>query len=123
MGYLAIRFNRARLIAFGEVILALSCFMTAAPYFIYGPATHLLSSSEHAQANEHLFGGSYKNLTQFSMCSPDAEPKECKNNGSGSSSATVWPAVGFLLFGSFMRGLGYTCYIVIGLPYLDDNSK
>lgn len=67
------------------------------------------------------------------MCSPDAEPEECKGSGStfagslgaeaSSTSATIWPAVGFLLFGSFMRGLGYTCYIVIGLPYLDDNSK
>ena len=79
------------------------------PYAIYGPGTHLLS-------DQTLL--SKANSTNFEMCSTaDGTAFDCAS-GRG---ATVWTAVFFLILGSFARGLGYTCYFVIGFPYLDDN--
>ena len=51
------------------------------------------------------------------MCDVDGRVYEC-GNGEG---ATIWMAVVLLFIGSFFRGIGFTCYFVIGLPYLDDN--
>ena len=106
---MGVRYNRARLIGCGELILAFGSFLTASPYFIYGPAKHLLSSSL-----------SSSNGTNFEMCSAiDYSTESCDNN----QGATVWPAVIILVLGSWFRGMGYTCYFVVGLPYLDDNIK
>ena len=118
------RVNRARLIASGEVMLALSCFVTAAPYFIYGPGTHLLDKQLPQSAAFGGLGSGFLNkTTNLQFCADtDKHAEECAAGGLAAS-ATVWPAVACLLFGSFMRGLGYTCYVVVGLPYLDDNSK
>ncbi|CAG2102310.1 unnamed protein product [Medioppia subpectinata] len=45
IGYLADRVHRPRLIAICNLIVAFSCYLAAAPYFIYGPGVHLLSLS------------------------------------------------------------------------------
>jgi len=123
VGYLAVRYNRARLIAFGELFLAAGCFVCAAPYFIYGPALHFLDS-------DITSGSMFGNLTGSSgmqMCQAfngtgssllgTADDPAC-SNGRGN---TVWPAENFLVCGSFFRGIGIPCYFVIGIPYLDDN--
>lgn len=103
------RYNRARLIGIGELVLAFGSFLTASPYFIYGPGTHLLDASP-LQA---------RNGTNFEMCPADHSLEHCENN----ESATVWLAVVIFILGSWFRGMGYTCYFVVGLPYLDDNIK
>ncbi|OTF72312.1 hypothetical protein BLA29_013060 [Euroglyphus maynei] len=41
VGYLGSKYNRSRLIAVGELIVAFSCILSATPYFIYGTAPHL----------------------------------------------------------------------------------
>jgi len=112
---LGVRFNRARLIAIGEVILSISCFLTASPFFIYGSAKHLAIDE---YGDESHFDLLQSNETRFEMCTTDNDPMHNCAKGEG---ATVWPAVVMLILGSFARGLGYTCYFVIGFPYLDDN--
>lgn len=36
-------------------------------------------------------------------------------------SITIWPAVGILLFGSFVRGIGASVYWVVAFPAIDDS--
>nr|XP_046917445.1 solute carrier organic anion transporter family member 74D-like [Dermatophagoides farinae] len=145
VGYIAVRFNRARLIAFSEMFLAFSCFLTAMPYFIYGPAELFVHNGNNNNmtiaANNNwslnisnttttttttstipiLAGPSmFQNRKPFELCSDDnAEMNEmkCTNN----RGHTKWLAVVILFFGSFFRGIGFTCFFVIGFPYLDDN--
>lgn len=109
VGYLSVKYNRARIIATGEVIIALSCFLTALPYFVYGPATHLLDDYSLL---------SKSNQTSFEMCNvQDKSQVDCSKD----QGITIWPAVGILLFGSFVRGIGATCYWVVAFPAIDDS--
>ena len=111
MGFLGSRFNRPKIIAVGELLLALSCFLSATPYFIYGPATHLLRD------NSLLSEGLTKNETKYELCPAKPSDIDCADG----NHSTVWTAVVLLWIGSCFRGLGLTCYYIIGMPYLDDN--
>ena len=104
VGIIGTRVNRARLIAFGEVIVSISCFLTAAPYFIYGTATHFIN-------DESFLSQLNSNQTNFETCPVSGDSQYDCSNGQG---ATVWPAVAFLIFGSFARGLGYTVSAIEG---------
>ena len=108
VGYLGSRYNRPKMIAISELILALSCFLTAVPYFIYGPATHFLNDAKILALNE----------TKYETCPVDQHDLDCSD---GNHHSTVWFAVFVLWLGSFTRGLGYTAYFTIGFPYLDDS--
>jgi MFS family permease len=109
IGYLGTKWNRSRIIATGELLVALSCIMSAIPYFIYGPATHFLSDS-----------GTFSNVTKYEVCGGKNDYElSCKLK----HHSTVIPAVVILWFGSFINGLGYTAFYTVGLPYLDDNVK
>ena len=98
------------MIAIGEVILSLACFMNALPYFIYGPGTHLLY-------DDSLLSQLSRNETRYELCAANHTDIDC---GTGKHS-TVWAAVVLLWFCCFVRGLGFTAYFVIGFPYIDDN--
>ncbi|KAJ6218400.1 hypothetical protein RDWZM_009557 [Blomia tropicalis] len=90
IGYLAVRYNRARLIGIAENLL---------------------------DDDSPILSRYLTNRTSYEMCSSDRTPIDCTDN----RGATVWFAVFVLFMGSFFRGIGFTCYFVIGFPYLDDN--
>ena len=52
------------------------------------------------------------------MCSVDGQNS---NTDNCSGDNTVWLAVLILFIGSFFKGIGFTCYFVVGFPYMDDN--
>lgn len=104
VGYLGSKYNRSRLIAVGELIVAISCFMSAIPYFMYGTASHLGSQIQNSNYDLCLF----KNATS---CELDE------------GHSTVILAVVLLWLACFANGLGYTAFYTIGLPYVDDNIK
>lgn len=108
IGYLGTRYNRPRIIAVGEILVALSCIMCSLPYFIYGPGLSLISNSKI-----------FTNVTQYEVCAPPDEEIDC-NDGTHS---TVVPAVVILWLASFVNGMGYTAFYTIGLPYIDDNVR
>lgn len=95
IGYLALRYNRAFLIGIGEIILSISCFTMAVPYFIYGPATHLID-------DPGLLSSLSSNKTNFEMCAVDGHNFECKDGASN----TIWLAVVIFFLGSFFKGIG-----------------
>lgn len=73
-------------------------------------------------ANSSLLS-SLNKTTNFEFCSAK-DPENCSDlEGPFSKGATVWPAVALLLVGSFFRGLGYTSLVVVGLPFMDDNTS
>ncbi|CAG2109758.1 unnamed protein product, partial [Medioppia subpectinata] len=109
VGYFGSRFNRPRMIAAGELTLALSCFTTALPYFIYGAGTHLLH-------DDNLLSTLGRNETRYELCPANGENTDC----SGGKHSTVWPAVAIIYLGCSLKGMGFTAYYVIGVPYMDD---
>ncbi|XP_054158014.1 solute carrier organic anion transporter family member 74D-like [Oppia nitens] len=111
IGYLGAKYNRSRLIASGELIVAMACMLTTLPYFIYGPGLHLLSNTNVMS-----------NTTQHEVCSADNSEPECTADGGGGHNTDL-PAVIILWLSSFANGLGYTAFYTIGLPYIDDNVQ
>lgn len=90
----------------------MSCFITALPYFIYGPATHFVQ-------DELLSSSSSSNQTNnFQMCHLEHFSSENCTDNRGS---TVWPAVILFFVGNFIRGIGFATYYVIAMPFVDDN--
>lgn len=108
IGYLGAKYNRSRLIAVGELVVAVSCILSALPYFIYGPGLHLLTNTKVVS-----------NFTQYEVCSLDQHKLDCEDG----NHSTVILAVVILWLASFANGMGYTAFYTIGLPYIDDNVK
>ncbi|XP_046913941.2 solute carrier organic anion transporter family member 74D [Dermatophagoides farinae] len=108
VGYLGSKYNRSRLIALGELVVAFSCFLSAAPYFIYGTASHLGSQVFNKTS-----------VTNSEMCGAK-DTAFCEHHEGHS---TVIVAVVLLWFSCFFNGLGYTAFYTIGLPHIDDNIK
>ncbi|XP_027205344.2 solute carrier organic anion transporter family member 74D-like [Dermatophagoides pteronyssinus] len=124
IGYLGSKYNRSRLIAFGEMVVVISCFLSAMPYFIYGTATHLGS---HGYTNSSSSSSSSIN---YDLCSiiEDSSSSSCQldangNDNGGGGRSTVIAAVVILWIACLLNGLGYTAFYTIGLPYVDDNIK
>ena len=110
IGFLGKRMNKATLIAAGMVFISFSCWVTALPYFVYGPGTHLLSRSVDEFANKN---------NASSLCGSTDEG-HC-DAASKATSATVWPAYVMIWMASFLNGVGYTAFYTLGFPYVDDN--
>ncbi|KAH7637101.1 solute carrier organic anion transporter family member 5a1-like protein [Dermatophagoides farinae] len=118
VGYLGSKYNRSRLIAFGEMVVVLSCLLSALPYFIYGTATHLGS---------HGYTNSSSSSINFDLCSVIEDSSSCQLDvndiDGGGGRSTVIAAVVILWIACLLNGLGYTAFYTIGLPYVDDNIK
>jgi len=96
--------------------------MCALPYFIYGPATHLLQegnliSQPASGDNATLFGTGSKRETNYEVC--DSVTDECDKKNHPFNLV----AYSILWVASFVNGLGYSTFTTIGLPYLDNNVK
>lgn len=99
--------NKASLIAAGMVFISFSCWLTAVPYFIYGPGLHLV----HGELS------GFKNGTNHQMCGAGND-EGCV---AGKTSNTIWPAFVIIWMASFLNGVGYTAFYTLGYPYVDDN--
>lgn len=108
VGYYGGKGHKPRLIAFGMILVCVSSFLSALPYFMYGPALHFLSRDSSS------FGSKKQEY-----CGTEPMEEECKREG---NSAMI-PAVSILFVANFINGFGYTAYYTIGAPYLDDNVK
>ncbi|CAG2117913.1 unnamed protein product, partial [Medioppia subpectinata] len=116
VGYLGDRHNRPMMIMIGELILALSCAINAAPYFIYGAGTHLLHDDKLLSTTSLM-----NSTKQYEMCTSVNSTMSNLDECTPGSHSTIWPAVITLIIGSAFRGIGYTTYWVIGVPFLDDS--
>ncbi|CAG2112575.1 unnamed protein product, partial [Medioppia subpectinata] len=117
-GYLANRVHRPRIIAYCQLIVAFGCYLGALPYFIYGPAVHLLSnqviSGQESVAN-------LSNNTSVEFCDQNRfGDYSCDDKD---SSNTVIPAVIILWISSFCNGVGFVAFFTIGYPFIDDSVK
>lgn len=120
IGYLGTKYNRPRIIAIGETIVALACFLSALPYFMYGPSDRFYKHETNFGDEVSKWTNGTTNGKNYDMCGTDDDAllsnKKCNE-------PTVWPAVVLLWFASFVNGIGYTAFYTIGLPYLDDNTS
>ena len=113
-GYLANRIHRPRLIGVTLIITGLGCFVAAFPYFIYGPAVHLLTADPTS-----LSKYSAKKTLDYCDVSRDLNSDCSLDNGSN----TVWVAVFFIFVASFLNGFGTTVYFTVAIPFIDDSVK
>ncbi|CAG2107391.1 unnamed protein product, partial [Medioppia subpectinata] len=91
IGYLATKYNRPMLMAIGEIVVALACFMSAAPYFI-------------VEANYDILNNRSNNTTELCDTSRNVSAI-CEANH---KPVTKWLAVIILFAASFVNGIGYT---------------
>lgn len=115
--------NRPRFIAWGVICCSISCFILAAPHFIFGAGEDALrvtkewleSSNSTTRIDnstaDHLFRKSNR------LCMLDSLEKEC--NGEIES---ILPLV-LIFISQFVLGVGNTLYYALGQTYLDDNTK
>ncbi|GFT22263.1 solute carrier organic anion transporter family member 4A1 [Nephila pilipes] len=109
VGYYGQKWHKPRVIAFGMVMVSISCLICTIPYFVYGPALHFLTREIHVSGNK-----------KQEFCADEIQEEDCKNNATDSSRI---PVIVILFFANFLWGFGYTAYYTIGAPYLDDNVK
>ena len=116
IGYLGSKYNRSRLIAIGEMVVAISCLMNAIPFLMYGPGVHLLTKNVDISIM-----GDNGTSTSYDLCSVDSagNSEDCSEGGF----STIYLAVIILWLSSFANGLGYTAFYTVGLPYIDDNIQ
>lgn len=107
IGYYGGKWHKPRLIAFGMVMVSISSFLCTIPYFMYGPALHLLTRETVESGNKKEY------------CDSVIPDENCDRPGSSS----MVPAVIILFIANFIWGFGNTSYYIIGTPYLDDNVR
>lgn len=124
VGYLGKRMNKATMMAAGMVFISFSCWLTAVPYFVYGPGNLMVKeeshfSSLHKSTSLYASGGKFSNSTTYDLCGA-ASSQECTVEATKKSS-TIWPAFIMIWTASFLNGIGYTAFYTLGYPYVDDN--
>lgn len=105
LGYMGTRCNRPRLLGIGTMIVAVGLLGTALPYFIYGPALHLLMDQNGS------------NSTNFDFCDASG-PEKCDE-----TKGTIMGAVIIFWMANFINGIGSTAFYVLGVPHVDDSFK
>lgn len=113
VGYYGVRFNRPKLIGYGQLILSFSCILASSPYFIYGP----VSINVSYDSNSNLTYTNNHHQICSSSESKSFQSIDCNLNNEN----TVWPAVIILFIANFLQGIGITIFFVIGMPFIDDN--
>ncbi|XP_022237016.1 solute carrier organic anion transporter family member 4A1-like, partial [Limulus polyphemus] len=108
IGYYGSSGHRPRWVAGGMIIVVISCLVSALPYFIFGPALHLLSKTSDIV-----------NGTQHEFCDRVGNDTNCDTEHLSST----FPAVSIFFIGNFLNGFGSNAFYTLGTPYLDDNVK
>ncbi|GBL94500.1 Solute carrier organic anion transporter family member 1B2 [Araneus ventricosus] len=108
IGYFGGKSHRPRMVGFGMLLSSICCFISALPYFIYGPATHL-----------SLGYSTIDNEKKLELCNTDAREGFCDDED---RLPTLTPVL-LLMLGSFLKGFGNLAYYAVGLAYMDDNAK
>ncbi|GFT65179.1 solute carrier organic anion transporter family member 3A1 [Nephila pilipes] len=106
IGYFGGKAHRPRMFGIGMVMSTFCCFVSAFPYFIYGPAAHLNIEN-------------VKNKTGVEICDYGIHMESCDSDDRPPTVTAVF----FLMLASFFKGFGNLAYYSIGLSYMDDISK
>lgn len=115
--------NRPRFIAWGVVCSALSCFILAAPHFIFGAGEDALRLTKEwlisSNSSLELDNSSADYLLRKSnrLCMLEPIKGECNTEFE-----SIVPLV-LIFLSQFVLGVGNTLYYALGQTYLDDNTK
>ncbi|GFT65176.1 solute carrier organic anion transporter family member 3A1 [Nephila pilipes] len=107
IGYFGGKTHRPRMVGFGMLLSSICCFVSALPYFIYGPGTHLILSNVK------------NSTTGIQLCDAEIREENCDSDDRPPTLAAIL----FLMCGSFLKGFGNLAYYAVGLAYMDDNAK
>ncbi|XP_035215008.1 solute carrier organic anion transporter family member 74D-like [Stegodyphus dumicola] len=106
LGYFGGKAHRPRIVAIGMVVAVVSCFIMAAPYFIYGSILY-----HNSEGLRYL-----TNKTKHEICDHKEKDYFCEKS-------PTLTAVSLLFFGNFLKGIGTLAFYIIGTSYLDDSIK
>ncbi|GBL94482.1 Solute carrier organic anion transporter family member 3A1 [Araneus ventricosus] len=109
IGYFGGKVHKPRLLSFCMFLVAVGCFLSGLPYFIYGPGMHILSKDPVT-----LAGNDKK---EFCTYGGKSEPCSLDEN------IHTHPAAIMMFLANFLNGFGYIAFYIIGTPYLDDNVR
>ena len=98
VGILGYKYNRAHLIAIGELVVGVACLLSSIPYFVYGPSLHFL--------HQRTFNNS---TTSYDLCLA----KETDQCSAPELTGTVYFAVVILWLASFANGFGYSAFYTV----------
>jgi Organic Anion Transporter Polypeptide (OATP) family len=132
--YLGKSSHKTRWVAFGTVLVGLSCFVHMIPHWLYGPGenamqlTHLFvnnGSSKESSAGlkrKHIFikFTSLYNLAaeKIYLCGDKhSDAKDCEKSQTGNIATLIF------LIARIMQGIGSSVYYTLGISYLDDNAR
>lgn len=106
IGYFGGKTHRPRMFGIGMLLSTFCCFVSALPYFIYGPSSHL--NIQNVQ-----------NKSGIEICEDEIRKENCNADDRPPTVAAVF----FLMLAGFFKGFGNLAYYSIGLSYMDDISK
>nr|XP_048288492.1 solute carrier organic anion transporter family member 1A4-like [Myodes glareolus]XP_048288493.1 solute carrier organic anion transporter family member 1A4-like [Myodes glareolus]XP_048288494.1 solute carrier organic anion transporter family member 1A4-like [Myodes glareolus]XP_048288495.1 solute carrier organic anion transporter family member 1A4-like [Myodes glareolus]XP_048288497.1 solute carrier organic anion transporter family member 1A4-like [Myodes glareolus]XP_048288498.1 solute car len=113
VSYFGTKLHRPVVIGVGCVVMGLGCFLISLPHFLMGRYEYekTISPSSNLSSNSFLCSG---NRTQTLTPTPD--PKECSKE----IKSLMWICV---MVGNFIRGIGETPIMPLGISYIEDFAK
>ncbi|XP_064473133.1 solute carrier organic anion transporter family member 74D-like isoform X1 [Ornithodoros turicata] len=110
-GYYASRISRPKIMAFGTLIVVLSCLLSILPFAVYGPGLHILEGPPDKFTR--------KRSDEALLCSSDRAAEDCS---AASAVASYLPLVLFFV-ANFLNGFGGSTFFIVGSSYMDDNIR
>ncbi|GFR30308.1 solute carrier organic anion transporter family member 2B1 [Trichonephila clavata] len=106
VGYFGGKGHRPRMFGIGMMMSTFCCFISAFPYFIYGPSSHL--NIQNVQ-----------NKSGVQICEEEIRAENCNADDRPPTVTALF----FLMLAGVLKGFGNLGYYAIGLSYMDDISK
>ncbi|KAF4523689.1 hypothetical protein B566_EDAN006060 [Ephemera danica] len=113
VSYLGRTSHKPRWVAYGTMLMAISCYMRLIPHWMYGPGEDAISLTTE-------FGAAQNNSTSpgVALCGEDhQQTKDCDNTSSGHISEAI------LFLAQLVVGVGNSVYLTLGISYMDDNAR
>ncbi|CAB3383925.1 Hypothetical predicted protein [Cloeon dipterum] len=116
--YLGRSSHKPRWVAWGTVLVGVSCYMRLIPHWLYGPGENALMLTKEFGTEFKPLNESDKTGPKLTLCGNNhLEFEDCDNASSGNISAFIFLAAHIVL------GIGSSVYYTLGISYLDDNAK
>lgn len=106
VGYYAARISRPKIIAFGIWMSVIGCFLSALPYFIYGPG-FISNAQEKLDPEGTLYAS--KSRSEKEYCAKSGEQSNVYDD---SPAPTAIVAVFTLFVANFMNGIGGSAFYI-----------
>ncbi|XP_050421876.1 solute carrier organic anion transporter family member 74D-like [Adelges cooleyi] len=110
--------HRARWLAYGSMLVGISCFIRLVPHLIYGPGVEVLKyTKEYGEGVNSTSAIMNLASNNNKMCDANVFTEDCENKEFWNMAALILCAAHAVI------GLGSSVYWTCGTAYLDDNVR